>query len=309
MNSLLANWKPNSLLLVTAAIWGFAFTAQKAGLDHIGPFTFNAARFIIGSITLVPIIVLVGRFKKSNDRTAPAHYKILLNGGWAGGLILFLGMSMQQVGLQYTEAGKAGFLTGFYVVLVPVLGLLWKQKTGLATWMGIALAIAGLCFLSIKDDFSISKGDFLVICSTVFWASLIQLVALVSPKVPSLHLAFLQVFVAAVLSSITAIIMETILMTQIYNALLPLAYVGILSTAVAFTLQFVAQKKAHPTHAALIMSLETVFAVLGGWIILHESLSLRSLIGCTLMLAGIILSQLFHAPRVSVSKATLGPIN
>jgi drug/metabolite transporter (DMT)-like permease len=289
--------KSNLLLLLTAIIWGFAFVAQRAGMEFIGPFTFNTARFALGSLSLIPLLLVNQRRKFEKEKFLPLNDKKLMYGGFAAGTVLFLGATFQQGGLVYTDAGKAGFITGFYVILVPILGLFIKQKTSLLTWLGALVAIVGLYFLSVNETFEINAGDVLVLIGAFFWAIQILVIGYYSTKVDPFRLAFSQFVVCAVLSFIAALITETIVLQNVLLAYLPILYAGLFSVGIAFTIQVVAQREAHPANAAIIMSLEAVFAVIGGWMILNESIPMRGLFGCWLMLIGMILSQIYLFKR------------
>ena len=289
--------KSNLLLLLTAVIWGFAFVAQRLGMEYIGPFTFNTARFTLGSLSLIPLLIINRPKKLEKEKFLPLRNTNLLYGGFAAGTTLFLGATFQQGGLVYTEAGKAGFITGFYVILVPILGLFVKQRTSLITWLGAIVATVGLYFLSFNESFDVNIGDVLVLIGAIFWAIQILVIAFYSNKVDPFQLAFTQFVVCAGLSLVAALISETIVLQNIVHAYLPILYAGIFSVGIAFTIQVVAQKEAHPANAAIIMSLEAVFAVIGGWMILNESIPTRGLIGCSLMLIGMILSQLYPFKR------------
>ncbi|MBW1836807.1 MAG: DMT family transporter [Deltaproteobacteria bacterium] len=287
--------KSDGLLLITATIWGTAFVAQRIGMDYIGPFTYSSIRFALGCLVLFPLIL---RTRKKETRTgktiALLNAKALLFSGGIAGLALFSGVSLQQVGLVYTTAGKAGFITGLYVIIVPVLGLLWGHRTTIGTWLGACFAVAGLYLLSITGNLTISLGDMLELIGAFFWAVHVLIIAWLSPKHDSLELAFAQFAVCSILSFIVAIFFEAITLAGIFQAAIPILYGGALSVGVAYTLQVVAQKNAHPAHAAIIMSLETVFAAAAGWIILNETLTSRNLVGCALMLVGMLLSQLWE---------------
>jgi len=286
-----SNWRANLLLLLTAIIWGFSFVAQRQGMEHVSPFTFNGIRFAIGAISLLPVIFISGKRKKILTRT-PLFSKATIIGGLGLGVALFLGASLQQIGIVETTAGKAGFITGLYVIIVPLLGLLWKQSTGSGTWLGALLAVTGMYFLSVTDDLTISRGDLLVLCSALFWALHVQLVSRLCQKYDALHLSFYQFVFCALFSALAAIQWETITLAGIQGAMLPILYTGFFSVGIAYTLQVIAQTKAHPAHAAIILSLESVFAVLGGYLLLGELLTMRGVFGCCLMLAGMLLSQL-----------------
>jgi len=285
--------KSNLLLLLTAVIWGFAFVAQRAGMEYLGPFTFNTARFTLGSLSLIPLLLINQKRKFEKEKFLPLNDKNLLYGGLAAGTVLFLGATFQQGGLVYTDAGKAGFITGFYIILVPILGLFIKQKTSFFTWLGAIVAIVGLYFLGVNESFDINLGDVLVLVGAFFWAIQILVIGFYSKKSDPFKLAFSQFVVCTALSFIAALISETIILQNILLAYLPILYAGLFSVGIAFTIQVVAQRDAHPANAAIIMSLEAVFAVIGGWMILNESIPLRGLFGCVMMLIGMIISQLY----------------
>jgi drug/metabolite transporter (DMT)-like permease len=276
--------KADLLLLLTAAIWGFAFVAQRAGMAFIGPFIFNAIRFCLGSFCLLPIIAL-------NKRSETKKDKNLLWDGVLAGLVLFLASSFQQFGLVHTTAGKAGFITGLYVVILPLLALIWGFKSSLRTWIGAILAGIGLFLLSVTSKLTLAPGDGLVAIGAFMWAVHVNLIGKFTQVNDPIKLAFVQFAVCSILSCIGAAIYESSTMGEIYRAGIPLLYGGFMSVGTAFTLQVVAQRDAKPAHAAIIMSLESAFAVLGGWLILHETLSMRGIFGCILMLSGMLVSQ------------------
>ena len=286
--------KSDALLLLTSTIWGFAFVAQRVGMDCVGPFTFNGVRFALGSLVLLPLILTKrSRRDTSGKLRTDSPAKMLIFGGGLLGITVFTAASLQQVGLVYTTAGNAGFITGLYVVIVPILGLFWGQRPGAGTWIGAFLAAAGLYLLSVTADFTISLGDFLELIGAFVWAVQILIIGWLSPKIDPVKLAFVEFSACSVLSLVTAFIFEDIVLNALFQAAIPILYGGVLSVGVAYTLQVVAQRDAHPAHAAIIFSLESVFAALGGWLILDEILSVRGLIGCALMLAGMLSSQLY----------------
>ncbi|BBO84290.1 transporter [Desulfosarcina ovata subsp. sediminis] len=286
--------KSDLLCLLTATIWGFAFVAQRVGMDHVGPFTFNGIRFLLGALVLVPFIRRNrGRSARQPARHFPGSQRKLLFYGSLAGLALFGGASLQQVGLVYTTAGNAGFITGLYVVLVPIMGLLWGQRTNAGTWLGALMAAIGLYLLSIKSGFTISFGDFLELLGALLWAAHIHLIGWMSPKTDALPLAFVQFMVCALASLATAVGVETASVARIAAASTAILYGGVLSVGVAYTLQVVAQRDAHPAHAAILLCLESVFAAVGGWLVLDEVMAGRAMIGCVLMLAGMLVSQLY----------------
>ncbi len=282
--------KSDVLLLITATIWGFAFVAQRAGMEYVGPFTFNAIRFALGALVLFPF--LFRRTRQTTNQTGNTVPQSLFVGAGLAGVILFLGSTFQQVGIVYTTAGKAGFITGLYVILVPILGIFLGNRTNRQTWAGAFLAVVGLYLLSVRENFTMTSGDLLVLVSAFFWASHVLLIDRLTPRLNTFQLAFFQFFVCAMLSLIGAVIAEEIILANILKAAVPILYAGLMSVGIAYTLQVVAQKKAHPSHAAIIMSLESVFAALGGWWILNEALNTREGLGCFLMLAGMIVSQI-----------------
>ena len=286
--------KSNTLLLITAAIWGFAFVAQRVGMDYLGPFTFNAARFILGSLSLLPLVLISGKERTASANILPRpSLKLVVTGGFSAGFMLFMGMSLQQAGLVYTTAGKAGFITSLYVVIVPIMALFWKQSTNPGTWFGVVLAAIGLYFLSVTERFTVEFGDLLEFLCAFFWAGQVLIIGWLSPKIQSVKLAFSQFVVCAVLSLVVAAVFEDISWHALARAKWPILYGGLLSSGVAFTFQVMAQRHTHPAHASIIMSLEAVFAAIGGWLLLNEILSMRGLLGCGLMLCGMLLSQLW----------------
>lgn len=278
--------KSNLLLLLAAAIWGFAFVAQRVGMEYVGPFTFNGVRFLLGSLSLLPLILCFSGNSKSEPLTSAAIPGIL------AGTVLFLGASLQQVGLIYTTAGKAAFVTGLYIVLVPIIGLFLHQKVGGATWIGCLLAMTGIYFLCIKESSTIQFGDLLVLVGAFFWAFHIIIIGHFSARVDVLKLSSIQFLTCSVFSLLVALITETIAIDSIIAAAVPLLYGGFCSVGIAYTLQAVGQKHAPPAHAAIILSMETVFAVIGGFLLLGEKMGAAELLGCVLMLAGMIISQL-----------------
>ncbi|MFC1852563.1 DMT family transporter [candidate division CSSED10-310 bacterium] len=285
--------KSDVLLLLAAIIWGFAFVAQRVGMEYVGPFIFNGIRFALGSLVLVPYLVLQRKKRRSpQGLTRERDRKILVFGGGLTGIILFLGATLQQVGIVYTTAGKAGFLTGLYVIIVPLIGIFLGQRILFGTWLGALSAAVGLYLLCMTGKLSLSLGDSLVFVSALFWAVHCHILSWLSPKVGAIRLAFLQFTICSLFSMLFALLYETISLQGIFDAAVPILYGGLLSVGVAYTLQVIAQKEAHPSHAAIILCLESAFAVLGGWLILNEMLSFRGLIGCGFMFAGMILSQL-----------------
>ncbi len=280
--------KSNIILLFAAVIWGFAFVAQKAGMDHVGPFTYNGVRFILGGLSLIPVVFLFEReFKKE-----PFRYTIFA--GIITGFALFTAVNLQQVGLLYMDGvGKAGFLTGIYTVLVPIAGVIFfKMKSRINIWAGAILALVGLFFVSFFDTFSFSLADILVILSSLMFSVQILMVDKFSEKMYPIKFSSIQFLTCGVLSMITAFIFESISIDAIFSASLPILYGGLCSVGIAYTLQIIGQKNANPTAAAIIMSTESVFALLGGVLLRNERLSPLAGIGCILIFTGIILAQL-----------------
>jgi drug/metabolite transporter (DMT)-like permease len=283
--------KADLLMLIAAVIWGFAFVAQREGMETMGPFLFNGVRFLIGVVALSPVVWYLSK-KPQPDHKAEVSTKKLLIAGTMAGLLLFIAISFQQYGLQFTTAGKAGFITGLYIFFVPLIGLFFGQKTGSGTWLGATIALIGLYLLSIKEDFSIAEGDLPQLICAVFFASHVLYIGYFAKLMDPLKLSLVQYVVTGILSLLIAIVVELITWDMIKQTAIPLLYAGVMSTGIAYTLQVVAQQHAHSSHAAIILSLEGAFAVLGGWLLLNEYLSTRGLLGCGLMLTGMFLSQL-----------------
>lgn len=283
----------NLLLLLTAAIWGFAFVAQRVGSQYIGVFTFNGLRFALGSLSLLPLIIFFNKRNESNGKNKnEASTKKTILSGVLVGTILFMGSSLQQFGLIYTTAGNASFITALYMVIVPIIGIILGHKIGKKLWIGVILAVAGLYLLSINENFRIGFGDMFELICAFFFALHILTIDYFCNKVDPLKLSCLQFATSSGLSLISAFIFESITLTSISNALVPILYGGLFSTGVAYTLQVVAQKNAKPSHAAIIMSMESVFGAIGGMLILGETMSIRAYIGCILILIGILIPQI-----------------
>jgi len=274
------------LLLLTAFIWGFAFVAQRMGMEYVGPYLFNAARFALGCLPLLPFVA-----QNASGPLLP-HLLRAAPGSLLAGLFLFAGSSLQQVGIVYTTAGKAGFITGLYVILVPILGLALGQQSGRTTWLGALVATTGLYLLSVEPPFSIAYGDALVLIGALFWAGHVLIIGRFAQQIDWAALAFLQFLTCSLLSFGVALAVEPVAWQPLVDAAWPVFYGGVLSVGVAYTLQVVAQRQAPASHAAIILSLETVFAALGGWWLLSEVMSLRGLAGCGLMFGGMLVSQL-----------------
>lgn len=290
MNSTLKNWKSPLLLLLTATIWGVAFVAQSVGMDYVEPFTFNGLRNLLGALVLLPVIY--GMSGKKAAAVEKKDTKTLWLGGVLCGLCLCVASSLQQIGIQYTTAGKAGFLTAMYIIMVPVFGLFLKKRCSPFVGISIVLATVGLYLLSIKEGFNIGKGDIYVILCAVVFSIHILVIDYFAPKCNGVKLSCIQFLVCGVLCSVIALVVEEPTISGILAAWLPIAYAGVMSCGVAYTLQIIGQKGMNPTVASLILSLESVISVLAGWLLLHQTLSAREIIGCAIMFAAIILAQL-----------------
>ncbi len=279
--------KNTVMLFLTAIIWGFAFVAQSAGMEYIGPFTFNFFRTLLGGLVLLPVVFAVKHGKKTKQER-----KMLLLGGVCCGLLLCVATNVQQIGIMSTTVGKTGFLTSAYIVFVPVLGIFFRRKCGWNVWTGVVLALAGMYLLCIGESFVIATGDiYILICAFVF-AIHIMAVDYFAPKVDGVSLSCIQFLVCSACSAVLMLAFEEMDFAGLKGALGSLLYAGVMSCGVAYTLQILGQKNYNPSIAALILSLESTFSVLGGFIFLGEELSARELGGCVLMFAAIVLTQL-----------------
>lgn len=300
------NLTHGGMLALAAFIWGTAFVAQSLGMEHIGPCAFNAARSFVGCIVLLPVIAAGRKLReagKGQGSGAPLQGfggsapKVLWRGGAACGILLAGASLLQQASLQYTTAGKAGFLTSLYIVIVPVLGIFLGRKVGGKVWIAVALALAGAYLLSVAsgdEGFSIGMGEILLLICAVIFSLHIMVIDRVAPQVDGVQLSCIQFLVAGLVSAAAALILErdSFTLGGLLASWGPLLYVGILSSGVAYTLQIVGQAGLNPAVASLIMSLESVFAAISGWLILSQPLSTRELIGCALVFAGVVLAQL-----------------
>jgi len=282
--------KSEGLLLLTAIIWGLAFVAQRMGMDYIGPFAFNGIRFALGALSLLPFLLF--RRRRNKETVSRFESRLTWIGGMIAGIVVFMAAGLQQVGIVYTTAGNAGFITSLYIILVPILGLFRKHRVRLLTWSGALIALAGLYFLSVTQQFSISPGDGLVLVSAVFWALHVLVIGDFAPRTDIILLSIIQFLVCSVLSMSTAFILERTTWQMVYNALIPILYGGIMSVGVAYTFQIMGQRFAPAAHAAIILSTESLFAALGGWLILSEVMTSRQIAGAVLMLAGVVISQI-----------------
>lgn len=287
----------NSLiLLLTATIWGVAFVAQSVGMDYVGPFTFLFARSVIGGIVLLPVVVVLHKNGPSHthenaEEKRRARKTLLLGGACCGAALCFASI-FQQIGLLYTTVGKSGFLTACYILIVPLFGLLFGRKCGKLVWCGVALAIVGLYFLCLTDGLSINLGDLLTFICAILFSIHIMLIDHFSPLTDGVKMSCIQFFVCAIVAGAGMLLFEHPSFSALLAAWKPVLYAGALSSGAGYTLQIIGQRGMNPTVASLIMSLESVISVLAGWVILHQTLSGREILGCVLMFAAIILAQL-----------------
>lgn len=293
------------LLFLTALIWGVAFVAQSVAMDYIGPYTFNAARSLLGGIVLVPCVFLFGQKKKTvkdedpSKGTAVDRPGDMITGGLLCGIMLFLSTTLQQVGIQYTTVAKAGFITALYIILVPILGIFLKKRVSFQIWISVVIAIIGLYLLCMKGSFHLGQGDFLMLVCSLCFALHILVIDHFTDKVSGVKLSCIQFFVCGLLSCILMFLFEKPAVSDILSAWLPIVYAGVFSSGVAYTLQIIGQKGTDPTIASLILSLESVVSVLAGWIILGQSLTPREILGCLLMFGAIILAQVAPVQKAS----------
>lgn len=284
----------NLLLLLTALVWGTAFVAQSVGMDFVGPFTFNGIRSVLAGIVLIPVALLARRGKPA---LTPQGRKNTWLGGLCCGVALFAGSSFQQIGIQYTTAGKAGFITALYIVLVPLFGLSLGKRVRALVWVAVGMAVAGLYLLCVREGFTIERGDLYVLCCAVMFAVHILVIDYFSPRADCIAMSCIQFFVSGAIGCAAMLLFETPEIGAILSCWLPILYAGILSGGVGYTLQIVAQKDTNPTVASLLMSLESVFAALAGWALLGEMFTPRELLGCVLTFGGSVLAQLPERKR------------
>ncbi len=292
-------YRADLMLLLTAAIWGSAFVAQRVGMEHVGPLTFNGIRFALGALVLLPVV----GWRNGRNQEREGTLFSLIQGGIIAGVVLFAGATLQQIGLVYTTAGKAGFITGLYVIFVPILGFFWGLRLGIGGWVGAGLAASGLYLLSVTESFTLAPGDLWVLFGAIFWAVHVLVLSRLSPRLDTIKLACAQFAVCAFLSLIGAALTETLTLEGLKGATLPILYGGIFSVGTAYTLQVVAQKDAPAIHAAIILSLEALFSAVFGWLILGEVMNNRGITGCILMLTGMLVVQICPITVLKVKKA------
>lgn len=292
------NWLGSGMLLLTAIIWGVAFVAQSVGMDYVEPFTFNFARYMIGSVVLLPFLGLGNPKKKGdaeNKEDAASKKKVMkksILGGIGCGILLCVASMLQQFGIMYTNVvGKAGFITALYIILVPVLGIFLRKKTKPLVWLCVVISVAGLYLLCVSDGYRLEVADIFLLACALFFAVHIIFIDFISPGTNGVLISCVQFFVAGMLCMVAMLLFETPSFAGILKAYIPILYTGVLSCGVAYTFQILGQKYVEPTKASLILCLESVVSVLAGWLLLQQSMSLRELIGCVVMFAAIIMAQ------------------
>jgi len=282
------------LLLLTATIWGVAFVAQSVGMDYVGPFTFNAVRFLLGGTVLLPVLLMKrragGRGETPREKMAGCRTTFL--GGICCGCALCTASLLQQIGIQYTTVAKAGFITALYIIIVPILGLFFRKKVKKIVWVSVALAVCGMYLLCIKGSFSVGRGDFLVFLCAIVFSVHILVIDYFSPKADGVALSCIQFYTSGIICTVGMLLLESPSIEAMIAGWMPILYAGILSCGVAYTLQIIGQKGMDPTVASLILSLESVISLIAGWILLGQALSLKEICGCVLVFAAIVLVQL-----------------
>ena len=279
------------LLFLTAMIWGFAFVAQLDGVNYVGPLTMNGARFTVGVMSLIPATLIIERGRRSREERKRTLVSSLI-----AGFVLFTASTLQQIGIDKTRsAGVAGFITGLYMVLIPIACFLFfKQKTGFTVWIGAFLGLFGLFMLCYKsgEGFSFGEGELLLLIGSLFWTAHVIIIDRLAKNVRPLHFSLGQFSVCAVLGLVSMFLFETPTFSGIWDAKIPILYCGVLSVGVAYTLQVVAQKRVAPTFAAIVLSTESVFSAIGGALFQVDQISVLGYIGCGVMFAGILISQI-----------------
>jgi len=292
--------KGNIFLFLAALAWGTTFVVQRTAMDHLGPFTYSGIRFLIGSLFLLPLALYRVRNKRPSEWQRKQVGRWLpLWGSLLVGTLVFFGINLQQIGLVSSTAGKGGFITGLYVIIVPVIGIFLGQRVNAGVWIGAPLAVIGLYLLSVTESFSFAPGDAWILACAFVWAVQVVTVGWLSPRIDSIVLAVGQSFVCAFLSLIVAVCIEQINIAAILNAAFELVFGGVVSVGLGFTFQIAGQKYSQATHAAIIMQLEAVFAAVSGWLFLGEVLSNRAFAGAMLMLAGMLVAQLFGSGKMA----------
>ena len=292
------------LLLITAIIWGSAFVAQSTGMDYVDPFTFNFTRTVVGVVALLIAIPFLDKLGLScSPKTKDVWKKLWISGALCG-VIMFGASASQQIGIVETSPGKAGFITALYIVIVPVLGIFMKKRVGVLTWLAVAIAIVGMYLLCAEGEFKLGAGDSMVMLSALIFAFHIITVDKVAPAVDCVRLSCVQFFVSAILAGICMLIFETPTVEAVWNAKYSILYAGVMSTGVAYTMQIIGQSTVEPTVASLLMSLESVFAALTGWLILRDVMTGNEIIGCVLIFIAVIIAQL-KFDKIKINKNSL----
>jgi drug/metabolite transporter (DMT)-like permease len=282
-------FKYELLLLLMSMIWGSTFVAQQIGMEKgLGPMTYNGLRFALGCIALFPVIL----WRKKSLPPAEEGARLPYKGSLFAGLFLFAAAGFQQIGLQYTSSANSGFITGFYILFVPLIGMFFKHRAPRSLWAAIVVCLIGFYLLSVTEAFTVSKGDVLTLICAVLWACQILVIDNVASKGDPIQIACLQFAFCAVLSALSGLLFEHATFSQIKDASGAIAYGGLMSVGIAFTLQVVCQKRCPPAPAAIIMSLESVFAAIAGYVVLHQTLTGRGILGCCLIFAGVLIAQL-----------------
>jgi drug/metabolite transporter (DMT)-like permease len=297
--------RANLLMLAAAMIWGSAFVAQRLSLDAIGPFLFTGLRFLLGAAVVSALVLVLRRNARrtaGNPAPTPLFDAALLRSGGLLGLLLAVAISLQQIGLGYTKIANAGFISSLYVIIVPLIGVLLRHRTGPGTWLGAVLAAVGLYLLSINEHFSIMYGDWYQLGGSIVIAIQVMLVGHYAPRHDPLALSIMQFVTCGVTCLAIGLVFEPLHLTSLLRAAPTILYGGALSVGVGYTIQVVAQRDAAPAHAAVIFSMEGVFAALAGWAVLGETLTPRALVGCALMMAGLLACQLLPARQPQESQ-------
>ncbi|MBE6651423.1 MAG: DMT family transporter [Ruminococcaceae bacterium] len=282
------NTKGSLILLLTAFIWGTAFVAQDVGMDHIKPFTFNCIRNFVGALALLPVIVVMGKMKKEK---AEEDKKALWMGGVSCGIVLAVASTLQQVGIQYTTSGKAGFITALYIIFVPLFSLFTKKKPKPTIWISVLLAVVGMYLLCVKESLTINRGDFYIFLCAIAFTFHIMVIDHFSPRIDGVKMSCIQFFVCGCICLVLTAFFETPTVDGIMSATVPILYTGVMSSGVAYTLQIIGQKYTSPALATLVMSLESVFAALAGWVLLGQGMTSSEIFGSILMFCGILIAQ------------------
>lgn len=300
-------WLGSGMLLLTAVIWGVAFVAQSVGMDYVEPFTFNFARYIIGGIVLLPFLGLGNPKSQNTKKNGKADEKKIVKksliGGIGCGLLLCVASMLQQFGIMYTDVvGKAGFITALYIILVPVLGIFLRKKTKPLVWLCVGISVVGLYLLCVSDGYRLEVADLFLLACALMFAFHIIFIDYISPGTNGVLVSCVQFFTAGVCCMAAMFLFENPGIAGMLKAYIPILYTGVLSCGVAYTFQILGQKYVEPTKASLILCLESVVSVLAGWILLHQALSVRELIGCIIMFAAIIIAQFVQKEEPAENK-------